>query len=507
MQSLRVMLVDDDMLAVDDLKDFIDWQRYGFEVAGMAYNGKQALKLLTQVSPHLIISDISMPLMDGIRLADEVARVSPDTHVILLTAYNDFEYVRSAMHANVDDYIIKDELNEETLGACLEKVRRRIEVERTMSSRVFQCALSDWFSEGEAYVNEHYDERTRAFFAREHYAILLFRERPVLGAEREWTRSSEARAQQELMRLLGAELRESRKIFSMSTILAVTWENDMKSYRYFRENGGIESLCACLRRKMAEGVGCRVSAAYTSVPMPFAQIARRLVGPEGGPLRMEMFLAGSESVLPLGDERPMVASEPELSDKLISEMLRREGKERHAFLRALICPKPDARIGWQNCLRVLRYLDDRLQRHLGSPWTGAPCYDLEGCARYLDGLCLAYGESRESGRAQRAEVKQAIAYLQEHFADSKLRVEQVARFIGISSSRLSVIFKEDMGATINQYLTQLRIEEAKRLLREGGDKLYEIAARVGYDNSQYFSTVFFKETGMYPSQYRHSEVE
>ena len=104
-------------------------------------------------------------------------------------------------------------------------------------------------------------------------------------------------------------------------------------------------------------------------------------------------------------------------------------------------------------------------------------------------------------------MKQAIAYLQEHFADSKLRVEQVARFIGISSSRLSVIFKEDMGATINQYLTQLRIEEAKRLLREGGDKLYEIAARVGYDNSQYFSTVFFKETGMYPSQYRHSEVE
>ena len=247
-------------------------------------------------------------------------------------------------------------MNEEALGACLEKVRRRIEVERTMSSRVFQCALSDWFSEGEAYVNEHYDERTRAFFAREHYAILLFRERPVLGAEREWTRSSDARAQQELMRLLGAELRESRKIFSMSTILAVTWENDMKSYRYFRENGGIESLCACLRRKMAEGVGCRVSAAYTSAPMPFAQIARRLAGPEGGPLRMERFLAGSERVLPLSDERYRAAAEPELSNKLVAEMLRREGKDRHAFLRALICPKPDARIGWQSCLRVLRYL-------------------------------------------------------------------------------------------------------------------------------------------------------
>ena len=115
MELLKVMIVDDDRLSVDYIKNLVDWESHGYEVAAAAYNGKQALKLFEKCSPSLVITDISMPLMDGIELIREVKKRNPDTRTILLTAYSEFEYARAAVNAGVDYYIIKDEMTEEML--------------------------------------------------------------------------------------------------------------------------------------------------------------------------------------------------------------------------------------------------------------------------------------------------------------------------------------------------------------------------------------------------------
>ena len=102
----------------------------------------------------------------------------------------------------------------------------------------------------------------------------------------------------------------------------------------------------------------------------------------------------------------------------------------------------------------------------------------------------------------RTDVRLAIEFIKENYASQNLSIKTIADHIGISNSRLSVIFKEDTGKTVNQYITLTRIKMAQKLFDEGGFKVYEVAEKVGYGTSQYFSKVFYRETGYYPEEYK-----
>lgn len=91
---LRVMLVDDEVLALEFLREVIDWNQYGFQIVGQALNGKRALELFQKENPHIIISDIKMSVMDGLELSKKVKEINPHTKIILLSAYKDFEYAK-----------------------------------------------------------------------------------------------------------------------------------------------------------------------------------------------------------------------------------------------------------------------------------------------------------------------------------------------------------------------------------------------------------------------------
>lgn len=126
---------------------------------------------------------------------------------------------------------------------------------------------------------------------------------------------------------------------------------------------------------------------------------------------------------------------------------------------------------------------------------------------YLAGLGKSPRYLRSSGleSPEPETVSKARAYMEAHFQDPDLSVQDVARIVGISYGRLGVLFREKVGCTINDYLTELRIREAKRLLCTGDYKIYEVAERVGYRSSQYFSYAFHQRTGQSPNHYRKGE--
>lgn len=95
----------------------------------------------------------------------------------------------------------------------------------------------------------------------------------------------------------------------------------------------------------------------------------------------------------------------------------------------------------------------------------------------------------------------AWEYIRSNYGSSQLQISEVAEHVGLSSSRLSVLFKLEVGKTVNEYITEVRINEAKRLLRTGRHKVYEVSELVGYKTSQYFSQVFYQNTGEYPTAY------
>lgn len=101
-------------------------------------------------------------------------------------------------------------------------------------------------------------------------------------------------------------------------------------------------------------------------------------------------------------------------------------------------------------------------------------------------------------------VSDAIAYVRAHYSEPELSLNDVADSLHLSVGYLCMLFKQETGVTLKNHITDVRIEEAKRLLRTGHAKIYEICTAVGYPNSQYFSQVFYKKVGMYPAEYRRT---
>ena len=114
---IKVMIVDDEKYVRMGIKNDTDWALIGCEVVAETSNGEMALELAGQFRPDLVISDIKMPKMDGIELAGRLLEKYPDTKVIFLTAYNEFEYARQAVRLGVSDYLLKPFHDGELEGA------------------------------------------------------------------------------------------------------------------------------------------------------------------------------------------------------------------------------------------------------------------------------------------------------------------------------------------------------------------------------------------------------
>ena len=122
---MRVVLVDDERIALDHIRTLIPWERYGYEIAGAATNGRSALRLCDELRPHIVIVDIRMPVMDGLELIREAAARGCGATFIVMSAYEDFEYARQAIALGcVSSYIVKHELDRGKLIRELDNARQ-----------------------------------------------------------------------------------------------------------------------------------------------------------------------------------------------------------------------------------------------------------------------------------------------------------------------------------------------------------------------------------------------
>ena len=116
---IRIMIVDDMPIFLEYLRGCIDWGAYGFEICGEAHDGKEAIEKMETLYPDIILTDITMPHVDGLKLAEHVAENYPDVSVILITGNNEFEYARKALKIGVCDYIVKPFEKEELILSLL----------------------------------------------------------------------------------------------------------------------------------------------------------------------------------------------------------------------------------------------------------------------------------------------------------------------------------------------------------------------------------------------------
>ena len=129
MEPIRVFLVEDESIVREGLRDLIPWEQYGFVFSGEASDGEVALPMVRRIRPDILITDIKMPFMDGLSLSRLVNRELPDTKIIILSGYDDFEYAQQAIELHVDQYLLKP-ITKANMVKALEQTKRRIEEEQ-----------------------------------------------------------------------------------------------------------------------------------------------------------------------------------------------------------------------------------------------------------------------------------------------------------------------------------------------------------------------------------------
>ena len=136
---LKVFLAEDEVIVREALRDSIPWKEHGFVFVGEASDGEMALEMVRELKPDIVITDIKMPFMNGLVFSRYVSEELPDTKIIIISGYDDFEYARQAVELHVDRFLLKPVTKADMISA-LENTRRRIEQERAKTASLRQSA-------------------------------------------------------------------------------------------------------------------------------------------------------------------------------------------------------------------------------------------------------------------------------------------------------------------------------------------------------------------------------
>ncbi|MDG0809579.1 helix-turn-helix domain-containing protein [Cohnella rhizosphaerae] len=501
----RVVIVEDEPPILRSIKEKIAAIDPDFKVVGEYYNGAAALLEMDIVQPHVLITDLHMPVMDGEALLERVRERYPDMLCVILTGYQQFEYARMAVRMGVVDYLLKPP-TEATIGELLVSLRRRLLQNQTLvESFILQRLLLPHSSV--AHADAELERYAREYFYHASYMLLYAWLPPEL--ERDFPAA-------QLRNAAEAWLQDGERCYALAAP-----SHECILLLGVHELGGTR-LGAWAA---AGGPGGPDSAAVLAIPLrsggiagvPGAlQLARRAAP------QLSRMAGAAFAVLSPGEG----AGEPpraELPAAAVSHMAAFVRKRRKPeFMQALTAAIGDIGLGSlprSTWIRTLQRLARELTPHAGAAetegvpermeneiaqaiWGAAqPEIALAHLTRIFGRLCEEDGSDEESA----GWPEEVEAYLKANFT-SNLSLADLAERFGLNPSYLSFVFKSKRGKSPGDYLIELRIEEAKRLIREFPRLLFkDIAEQVGYPDPYYFSKLFKQWAGMTPTEYKRGQ--
>lgn len=517
-----MLIVDDEPIICQGIRYTIPWDSLGIEVVGEAYSGEEALPLAVDREVDLVLTDIRMKGMDGLRLTELLKEALPQVVVIIISGYDDFEYARQAVRLGVTDYLLKpvdiDELVDLVSG-IKDKLQKQSAQLRRQEREKFMVWLSDVvkgvspspevvkslpelpgtpvFRVIAMQMNDYAEWRNRTTEDdRKVFRELWVDKVHNFLAEQEIMNISQyAHANLQVTFCIGRQL-DKKKIEGTLAALQASWQGpkplyasvsdpfdsldqavevcratvDMLKYHVLEEHSIIfsEDIKAYANRRVPP-VSCS-ALVQKMIPAFFQEdeaAVERIIDDLFRDFQSQEFLLGE--VMEVYDELKI----------MLARRLQESGVKglEHSALKA---PSIDLHIN-----NSYVCLNARVKRDM---------------AEILDMLKL------NSAGKHYWVIEKAKSYIAEH-NNSDLKASEVAAWLKITPSYFSLIFKQNTGRSFTDYLNQMRIDQAKQMLLETHDKVFEIANKVGYKEYKYFVSIFKAYTGMTPTEFRDLNVQ
>lgn len=487
-EPITILLVDDDQLVLNDLLGLIDWESEGYEIIVTAFNGKQALELFKMFQPNIVLTDIIMPIMNGIDLIKEIKKQHDKTEFLVLSSYDEFSYAKSAMTLGVSDYVLKMELTPEYLLEKLNDLSSKIRNNQKSFLYHQRLILQEYML--------HHDVESSIFDKISNKKFDFY----AIGLDSGYRR--EVFCQHTLKPFSTHALSMMKETFHLSD------DDLIFTYEHYIIIGYLSKLVSSRSKYNRRDIVELLSS------LPFTTKLFYL----DQPCTIKSFRTLFEKKLNICNYQLLFSSMTQFS-------LEKTGDSDNHKTYASISPSVllsqlfSDHSTEQDILEYMKTVHCNMQtsaavalyryacRITNQNPDVSDCFsDFDSFSEFIIDCYHEYMAQKESEKSYSLHVARAVSYIESNYSNSNLSNEVIADNLGISCGRLSVLFKKETEKTLGEYITDYRIQKATELLLNSNKKIYEIAAMVGYNSSQYFSQIFLHKTGKKPLDFRQASI-
>lgn len=500
----RIMIVDDEFIMRQGVRFMMRWEEEGYEIVGEASNGKEALDLIPKLVPHIILCDIAMPIMSGLDFLKVVSHEYPDIRIVVLSSYDNFEYVREALLNGAVDYVLKPTLNPDELLKIVSKTAEKIpdlqlkKKEFSSLDNMLERYLTDYDSE----MNMRGIQELQRVLPHSYYRLLV----------------------------LPLRCRDQNGV-DMSSILYEKIELFLKSLSYCNFLKFLlrqETICVLLNygirdeEKMVEDlvrfmdqmglISEKVLGTLGRSCGKFQEIKQDFQTP-GFMERESFYYKGIH--LCIADDISEKQEIERFDFRAFSGFIVARkyhdaiNKFRDYIYKAVSCQIPEFKL--KNQTKNLLYdligeSEEKVQELENIRKEGFENIErasdreefLEVFEKVLDKVEQVFQTTEED---QNIYLGRILEYIQQHYTE-ELNLQNLAEKFNFSYSYLSAYFNQHACEGFSEYLNRIRIQKACEFLKDSRYSIAHVSAGVGYSDHSYFCRVFKKITGKTPSGYR-----
>ncbi|WP_270168744.1 response regulator transcription factor [Paenibacillus sp. SYP-B4298] len=539
---LKVLLVDDDLPMLSKLKNMVDWEHLGCQLCGEANGGQAAVTLLHKCKPEIVITDMSMPGMDGLALINYMEAYFPHTQVIAISSFSDVHFVKNSMRKGAVDYILKHELDVQVLQAALttakellakgqeaqeqtlniqkhiqqshttllrnfirelvengfgsekELVQNADKLDITLNLRMLTVVVAEWDSRGK--LADRYDAKELAVMKGSFMDIV----------DNILTDTGNAF-------MTPIENGKFAFLFSLETNSRFMWHTMISE--------ALSRIRVSVKRQLNFTISCSVSEICSKpdhLPSYFQTADKEL---------QQRFYEGGDVVIWPGIQRREANSisfsvDVKLERLLLSHLATLNETELIRQVEELFIRMGQARAPHKTTQMVaveLIHLVNRKSKEAGiseqelfgddqNPYQIIGQFDtlvemkewiIEIYRKLIQALRPSLHDNHYSDN-----IRRTLEWIRQHFAEP-ITLQEVADVVGVNASYLSRLFKEECKQGFTDYVNHVRVEYAKLLIRSGETDLKNVVKQAGFNHYNYFFTVFKKTTGMTPLAYEKQQ--
>lgn len=519
------MIVDDEDYFRQYLRSTVDWNAIGFEIDGEASNGEEALALVPQVKPDIILADIHMAKMDGIAFSREVKIRYPYINIILITGYNEFEYAKQAVKIGVSNFLSKPFDQQELISSVL---KIKDEIVNLSDREKLISTLKQQYSEtiplvrdvvlykivkGKYTAGQIKEDMERLKVSLPQCpAVAMVIECEIADHPDKQSRES---FRQKIKSALCSIVNIECVVFEHEdTMISIMGLGEKRFYNYLKNSCEkiISDFAGNYEGYISIGIGS-VCTSGDQIPGSYkaAKVAlnnKFLLGNNRAISYESLKIKGSDvEVYPFQLKNDLLMYLRLLDE----EKVRKTMSEIYDFIKAkqvsidfIYILYTELLSNCFSCLAEYGYKTDEVFGGKFSPFeqilNGRTIGEVHEYIISVYIKVISYLKDRKNKNSVSA-VKKAKSYIDENYAAANLTIEKIAENVFFHPSYLRFIFKKEMGITIYEYLTKVRMERAKQLLMKGGFTNTAVANMVGYSDPTYFSKCFKKCYKINPSNF------